>query len=239
MRVGDLVPDPDVVRDVVRLGVPTALEQSGTALAFVVLTAMVSTFPPAVVGAYGLGNRLVSLIFLPAMGLSQAINTVVGQNLGARRPDRAWRAVRTALYAVVAVMVPVSLLAAAFPEPVVGAFLPSDAPDAAATVAYASTYLRTAAVMFAFTGVFEVGRGAFRGAGRTTTALALSLVALWGVRVPATYLLAFEYGWGTSGIWLAVVAGDVVGALVVLAWLLRGTWTEAVVETPTVAPTDD
>ncbi|ESP87457.1 MATE family efflux transporter [Candidatus Halobonum tyrrellensis] len=239
VRLGDLVPELDIVRDVVRLGVPTGLEQSGTAFAFVVLTAMVSTFPPAVVGAYGLGNRMVSLVFLPAMGLSQAVNTVVGQNLGARRDDRAWRAVRAALTAVVAVMIPVSLFAAAFPGPIVEVFLPAEGADAAATVGYASTYLRTAAVMFAFTGVFEVGRGAFRGAGRTTTALVFSLIALWGVRVPVTYLLAFEYGWGTTGIWWAVVAGDVVGAVLVLGWLLHGTWTKTVVDGPRGAPTDD
>jgi Na+-driven multidrug efflux pump len=93
--------------------------------------------------------------------------------------------------------------------------------------------------MFAFTGVFEVGRGAFRGAGRTTTALALALLALWGVRVPATYLLAFQGGWGTTGIWWSVVLGDVVGAAAVVAWLLRGTWTSAVVDPGVTATTDD
>ncbi len=239
VRPPDLVPDLGIVRDVVKLGTPSALEQSGTAFAFVVLTAMVATFPPAVVAAYGLGNRLISLVFLPAMGLSQAVNTVVGQNLGAERADRAWRAVRAALSVVVVVMLPVTLFASLFPEVIVTVFLPPDAPDAGTTIEFAATYLRTAALMFAFTGVFEVGRGAFRGAGRTTTALVFSLIALWGVRVPATYYLVFEGGWGTTGIWWAVVFGDVVGAVIVVAWLLRGTWTTAVVDTGGGAPTDD
>ncbi|WP_435144066.1 MATE family efflux transporter [Halobaculum sp. P14] len=239
VRVGDLVPDLDIVRDVVKLGVPSALEQSSTSFAFVVLTAMVSTFPPAIVAAYGLGNRLISLAFLPAMGLSQAVNTVVGQNLGAHKPDRAWRAVRAALTVAVAVMIPVSLLTWLFPTAIVSVFLPPDAPDAATTVGYATSYLGVAAVMFAFTGVFEIGRGALRGAGRTTSALAFAFLGLWGVRVPATYLLVFEYGWGTTGIWWAVVAGDVVGAVAVLAWLLHGTWTTSIVDPAEHAPTDD
>ncbi|WP_246308060.1 MATE family efflux transporter [Halorarum salinum] len=239
VRPWDLLPDLGIVGDVVKLGVPSALEQSGTALAFVVLTSMVATFPPGIVAAYGLGNRLISLVFLPAMGLSQATNTVVGQNLGAERADRAWRAVRASLSVIVGVMIPVSLFAAAFPGVIVEVFLPPDAPDAGETIGYATTYLRTAAIMFAFTGAFEVGRGALRGAGRTTTALAFSLIALWGVRVPATYLLVFEYGWGTTGIWWAVVFGDVVGATVVLAWLLRGTWASAVVDTGETAAVDD
>ncbi len=63
-----------------------------TALALVVMTAIVVTFPPAVVAAYGLGNRLISLAFLPAMGMGQAMDSIVGQNLGADRPERAERA---------------------------------------------------------------------------------------------------------------------------------------------------
>jgi len=58
----------------------------------ITLTAMVVTFSPPVVAAYGLGNRLISLVFLPAMGLGRAIDTMVGQNLGANRADRAARA---------------------------------------------------------------------------------------------------------------------------------------------------
>jgi len=68
-----------------------------TALALVAMTAIVVTFPPAVVvAAYGLGNRLISLAFLPALGLGQATDSIVGQNLGAGNPDRAARAVRIA-----------------------------------------------------------------------------------------------------------------------------------------------
>lgn len=211
----------------------------GVSLAFVVLTALVAMFPPAVVAAYGLGNRLISLVFLPAMGLSQAVNTVVGQNLGAQKPDRAWRAVRAALAVVTAVMIPVALATAAFPEPIVRVFLPTGTPEAVETVAYASTYLRIASVMFVFLGVFEVALGTFRGAGQTSTALALSVVAVWVVRVPFTYAAVFVYDLGTTGIWWAVVAGDVVGAIVALAWLYRRSWTEAVVEPPAGVPADD
>lgn len=239
IRPRDLVPRPRIVKRVLRLGVPSALEQSGVSLAFVVLTALVATFPPAVVAAYGLGNRLISLVFLPAMGLAQAVNTVVGQNLGAEKPDRAWRAVRAALGVVAAVMLPVAALAAAFPQPIVQVFLPPGSPDAGETIAYASTYLRVASVMFVFTGIFEVSRGTFRGAGRTTTALALSLVAVWLVRVPVTYAAVFVFDVGTPGIWWAVVAGDVAGAVVALAWLYHGSWTSAVVDPRSGVPADD
>jgi Na+-driven multidrug efflux pump len=97
--------------------VPSALEQSASSLAMIVLTAMVATFPPAVVAAYGLGNRLSSLVFLPAMGLGQATNTVVGQNLGAGKAERAERAVWLATKLVSAVLLGVAVLAALSPSP--------------------------------------------------------------------------------------------------------------------------
>ncbi|WP_101295758.1 MATE family efflux transporter [Halegenticoccus soli] len=230
IRAKHLVPDPSRIADIVRLGVPSALEQSSSSLAMIVMTGMVATFPPAVVAAYGLGNRLISLVFLPAMGLAQAVDTVVGQNLGADRPDRAERASRLAMGLVAAVMVPVTLVAVLAPGPIVGVFLTSGTGRAAETVAHGSDYLRVAAAMFVFMGVLQVALGTFRGAGNTKTALAFSLVTLWIGRLPATYYLVFVEGWGPTGIWISVALGDVVGAVAAVAWLSRGTWKERIVD---------
>ncbi|SEO43581.1 putative efflux protein, MATE family [Halogranum amylolyticum] len=235
IAAADLVPRLDDVRDIVRLGVPSALEQSTSSMAMILLTGMVATFPPAVVAAYGLGNRLISLAFLPAMGMSQAIDTVVGQNLGAGRPDRAQRASYLAMKLVAGVMVGVAVVAWLFPEPIVGVFISTDTAQAAATIAHASDYLRTVAVMFAFMGVLQVALGTFRGAGNTRTALAFSLVTLWVGRLPATYYLVFVEGWGPTGVWVAVAVGDVVGCLAAVAWLSRGTWKESIVDDDTAA----
>lgn len=222
--LADLKPDLPVVRELVRLGVPSAVEQSTSALAMVVLTAMIAAFPPAVVTAYGIGNRLSSLVFLPALGLGQATNTMVGQNLGAREPERAEKAVHVAGGLVVGSMVCVAAVAAAFPSAVVAPFLTAGTDGAAATLAYASDYLRVMSVMFVFTGLLQVVLGAFRGAGNTRTSMAFSLVTLWVVRVPATAVLAFALGWGATGLWWAVALGDVLGCSAAALWFLRGTW---------------
>ncbi|WP_089694289.1 MATE family efflux transporter [Halogranum gelatinilyticum] len=226
----DLRPQLDDVRDIVRLGVPSALEQSSSSMAMIILTGMVATFPPAVVAAYGLGNRLVSLAFLPAMGMGQAIDTVVGQNLGAGKPDRAQRASYLSMQLVAVVMFVLALVAWVFSEPIVGVFLSTDTAQAAATIGHASDYLRIVAVMFVFMGVLQVALGTFRGAGNTRTALVFSLVTLWVGRVPATYYLVFVEGWGPTGIWIAVAIGDVIGCIAAVAWLSRGTWKESIVD---------
>ncbi|QCS43447.1 MATE family efflux transporter [Natrinema versiforme] len=230
IRPSHLRPRREYVAKITRLGIPTALEQSMTALALVAMTAMVVTFPPAVVAAYGLGNRLISLAFLPALGMGQATDTIVGQNLGAGEPDRAARAVRLAAGVIGSVMFAAGVLAALFPEPFVSVFVTADAAGTQATIDYGVTYLRFAAVGFAFMGVLQVIQGAFRGAGNTKTALAFAVLGLWIVRVPVTYYLIFVAGWGPTGIWTGVVIGDIAGAIAAVAWFSRGTWKGTLVD---------
>ena len=228
--LGHLRPELDTVRDIVRLGVPTATEQSMSALAMLTLTAMVVTFAPPVVSAYGLGNRLISLVFLPAMGLGRATNTMVGQNLGARKEERAERAVWLAATVGAGVMLAVAVIAAVFPDPIVGVFMATGTPEAAETIRYGAEYLRVRSVEFAFIGVLQVVLGAFRGAGNTKTAMGFSFVALWIGRVPVVYYLAFVAGWGPMGVWVGMALGNVVGAIAATLWFTRGTWKEAIVD---------
>ena len=226
-----LRPDVGVIEDVFRLGLPSSVEQTTSALAMITLTAMVVTFSPPVVAAYGLGNRLISLVFLPAMGLGRAIDTMVGQNLGANRADRAARAVTLAATTGAGVMVLVAVVAVTFTEPIVAAFL-GDVPDAPATIAYAVEYVRIRSVEFAFIGVTQVILGAFRGAGNTTTAMIISMLTLWVGRVGSVGYLVFVAGWGVTGIWVGMAVGNVLGAIVGVAWFARGTWTERYIDDP-------
>ncbi len=230
IRLEHLRPRFEYVSEITRLGVPTALEQSMSSLAMIAMTAMVATFPPAVVAAYGLGNRLISLAFLPAMGMGQATDTIVGQNLGAGKPERAEKATWVASGVVAVIMLGAGLIAFAFPEPIVGVFMTSGEAGTAETIHYGSIYLQIAAAMFVFMGVLQVVLGAFRGAGNTKTALVFSVVTLWIARVPVSYYLIFVADWGTTGIWIGVVAGDVVGAIAAIAYFTRGTWKEAIID---------
>jgi putative MATE family efflux protein len=229
VSVADFRPKLEYVAQIVRIGVPSAVEQSATALGFITLTVMVISFAPEVVAAYGLGNRLTSLIFLPALGLGRATNTIVGQNLGARKPERAERAVYLAASVGAGVMVVAGVVAYLLAEPIVSVFVGTTGADAEATVRFSVEYVRIRAIEFGFIGVLQVVLGAYRGAGNTKTALAFSLVALWLGRVPIVYLLSFEYGFAETGIWIGMAAGQIIGAILAAAWFTRGTWKESVI----------
>jgi putative MATE family efflux protein len=231
VTLGHLAPDLDFIRDIFRLGLPSSVEQTTSALAMITLTAMIVTFSPPVVAAYGLGNRLISLVFLPAMGLGRAIDTMVGQNLGANRADRAGRAVKFAAGTGAGVMFLVAVVAVTFTEPIVGAFL-GDVPDAPATISYAVEYVRIRSVEFAFIGVSQVILGAFRGAGNTKTAMVISILTLWVGRVASVAYLVFVAGWGETGVWVGMALGNVLGAAIGVAWFSRGTWTDRYIDDP-------
>jgi putative MATE family efflux protein len=241
LRVEYLRTDRESVRKIVDIGAPSALEQSTSALAMLTLTAMVVTFATPVVAAYGLGNRLISLVFLPAMGLGRATNTMVGQNLGASRADRAERAVRLAASVGAGVMLVVAVVAYLFADPIVSVFMATGTADAAETVRHGVEYLRIRTVEFAFIGVLQVVLGAYRGAGNTRTALAFSLMALWVGRVPTVAYLVFVADWGPTGLWVGMALGNVVGAVGAVAWFLRGTWKSTVVDdrSPGVTTAED
>ncbi len=230
IELSQFYPDLSMVSRIVRVGTPSAAEQSTTALAMITLTAMVASFPPAVVGAFGLGNRLISLVFLPAMGLGRATNTMVGQNLGAANEDRAERAVWLAAKFAAAVLFGVAVVAAVFPAPIVSVFLAPGSENAAEIVDFGTTYLRIRSVEFIFVGILQVMLGAFRGAGNTKTAMVMSMVALWIGRVPTVYLFAFTLGWGATGIWVGMALGNILGAIAAALWFTRGTWKETIVD---------
>ena len=232
-----LVPDLDIIEKIVRVGVPSATEQSMSALAMITLTAIVASFPPAVVAAFGLGNRLISLVFLPAIGLGRATNTMVGQNLGADKVDRAARSVRIAAIAASTFLIGVAVLAALFPEPIIAVFMRGDTTTGAETIRLGADYMRIRAIEFGFIGVMQVLLGAFRGAGNTKTAMTISIITLWVGRVPAVYYLAFIAGWGATGIWVGMALGHILGAIVAAAWFARGTWKEAIIEGEVGEPT--
>ena len=231
VSVSHLAPDLGFIEDIFRLGLPSSVEQTTSALAMITLTAMIVTFSPPVVAAYGLGNRLISLVFLPAMGLGRAIDTMVGQNLGANRADRAARSVKLAASTGAGVMFLVAVVAVTFTEPIVGAFL-GDVPDGPATVAYAVEYVQIRSVEFAFIGVSQVILGAFRGAGNTKTAMVISILTLWVGRVASVGYLVFIAGWGETGIWVGMALGNILGATVAVAWFARGTWTDRYIDDP-------
>ncbi|ELZ82642.1 putative efflux protein, MATE family [Haloferax elongans ATCC BAA-1513] len=239
----DLIPERETVEKIVRIGAPSSIEQSTRALGVTALTALVAyaavnaggVDTETAVAAFGIGNRLNSLVFLPAIGLAQGTSTVVGQNLGADQADRAERAVFWAVGIIVGALVFVSTIAYFFAEPIVAVFIPGEE----TVISIGVDYLRIIGPTFLFLGAFNIVNGGFRGSGSTRTAMIFSLISLWVLRIPASFVLVEFFSMGPTGVWYGIAFSNVAAALLALAWFTRGTWKESVVDTGPPIPSDD
>ncbi|WP_254859711.1 MATE family efflux transporter [Natronomonas gomsonensis] len=236
LSLSDFKLDPTMVKRIVSLGAPSSVEQSTRALGITVLTALVAFAGDDAVAALGIGNRLNSLVFLPALGLARGTETVVGQNLGTDQAERAKRAVGYSSGIVAVVLALAGAVAYLFAEPITAVFIPG-APD---VIAIGGDYLRIIGPTFLFIGVFQVVQGAFRGSGSTRTAMVFAILSLWVFRLPPAYVFMEWLGMGATGVWYAIALSNVLAMLATVLWFLRGTWAESVIgEARESVPTGD
>jgi len=238
LRLPDLVPDPAILRRLVAIGYPATIDGWARSFAAVVMAAFVTPFGTAAIAAYGIGVRLMSVTWSVAGAVGQATATGVGQNLGAETPDRAARVTWVATAGTMAFLGAAAALCLVFPEFILGVFV--DDPE---VIAEGVVFLSIIAPFWAFFGATMVIQGAFRGAGQTKVAMALSFLSRWIFRVPVAIVLAFStvvvpgttvavptLGVGVEGIWAAFSVGAFLSFLVAVFWFRLGNWTEAVID---------
>jgi Na+-driven multidrug efflux pump len=190
----------------------------GTA-SYIGLVRIVSTFGSAALAGYTIAIRLVIFCLLPSWGLSNAAATMVGQSLGAGKPDRAERAVWIAGGYNMLVLGAVGVLFIIFANQIVGLF--THDPTAAPTGALA---LRTMSYGFLFYALGMVLTQSFNGAGDTWTPTWINLACFWLWEIPLAYFLARVAGFGPFGVFLAITVGYSTLALVSAVLFRRGRW---------------
>ncbi len=238
LYIRDLLPDPTILKKLVGIGYPATIDGWARSFAAVAMAAFVTPFGTAAIAAYGIGVRLMSVTWSIAGAVGQAAATGVGQNLGAQTPDRAGRVTWIATAATMGMLAVAGAICVLFPEFLMGLF--DDNPE---TVAEGRTFLWVVAPFWAFFGGTMVIQGAFRGAGQTKVAMALSFLARWVFRIPVAIVLAFSltvtipfvgevttFGIGVVGIWAAFSIGAFLTFLVAAFWFRLGRWTEAVID---------
>ena len=219
VRPADLRPDRDAWRRLLSIGFPLATGQAVAALGFTVLQGVVNGFGVAVVAAFGVANRIIGIFNMPAIGLSRATASLVGQELGADSTDGARKAVSVSVSAMLAFIVPAMTLTFFFGNSVVRFFV--DDPEVA--VHGASLFRIVSVSVVPFT-LFTVINGAFQGGGVTRPIMVLNIVRLWGLRVPLAMLLAWRVGLGPDGIWYAMFISNIVTATAGFLMLRSGMW---------------
>ena len=185
---------------------------------------IVASFGSAAVAANTLAIKIVMFAILPSWGMSNAAATLVGQNLGARKPERAERAVwRTGFYNML-FLGGVGLICICFAGPIIRIFTAD--PQVVPLAATCLRYLSYGYISYAY-GMVVVQ--SFNGAGDTMTPTILNLICFWLCEIPLAWVLAFVANMGARGPFLAVVVSDTLLAMLGILWFRRGTWKQRVV----------
>jgi putative MATE family efflux protein len=183
------------------------------------LIRILSGFGSAALAGYTIGIRIIIFALLPSWGLSNAAATLVGQNLGAGKPDRAERAVWQAGFYNMVFLGVIGLLFVLFAEPVIMSFTQEQQ-----VVEYGVGCLRTVSFGFLFYAYGMVLSQAFNGAGAVWTPTFINLFCFWAFQLPLAYTLAHLLHWGPAGVFTAITIAWSTYAVVSATIFKRGRW---------------
>jgi putative MATE family efflux protein len=219
IRRTDLVIVPRVIASLVRVSTTGVLQFLIAHTSWIALVRIISTFGSGALAGYTVGIRIFIFAILPSWGLSGAAATMVGQNLGARKPKRAERAVYLtgfynmlflAVVAAVFITIPEAIVAVFTSDPAVMPF----AVDCLRIIAYGN-------LAYAF-GMVMVQ--AFNGAGDTVTPTVINVFGFWLCEIPLAWALAYPARMGVRGVFASIPISELFITLMGLAMFWRGTW---------------
>jgi putative MATE family efflux protein len=211
--------EPATLMAMVRLSGSAILQTLLSTMSWVFLVRIVAVSGSAAVAGYTIAMRIVLFAILPAFGMSNAAATLVGQNLGARRPERAEQAVwRTGFYNML-FLGGLGGLFLLFAEPLIGTFT-----QEAEVARNAVWCLRIVSAGFLFYAYGMVVTQAFNGAGDTLTPMLLNLLCFWVVELPIAWVLSEPLGLGPPGAYLSIAIAFSLLAVLSTAVFRRGRW---------------
>lgn len=199
---------------ILRIGVPAGLQGWARTLASWGYFNLLGLVPGAnaAQAALSVGLRIEALAYMPGVAFGAAATSMVGQNLGARMPERAERGAWAAAWQAVWVMGAVGLIFVLFGRPIAGFFTHDPS-----VLRFTALYLRINGVSEPFFAFAMVLTGALQGAGETRRPSIVTVAVLWFVRLPLTYYLAITLRLATTGAWIAMSASSILLGFATLA----------------------
>lgn len=231
LQVRDLRPRLSKVLPILRVGLPNVLDQASTSFGFVVMMGLVAGFGTTVVAAYTVGNRIINLINVVSWGAGSALVAMIGQNLGAEQYARAERVARQGIVATFSALIGLYGLSLLLRRPMFSLFIADPA-----VIQEGVWYIMIFGISIPFFGLFDAAAAVFRGSGHTVPPMFMAILRLWGLRVPLSWLLGHQLGFGTTGMWVGMTLSNVLAGIGMYLWMRRGTWKFRIIEAIPASP---
>jgi len=216
--------DWPLIKRILQIGFPGSLQMMLRSASNIIMMGIVTGFGTFAVAAFGIGIRVDMLVLMPGFGLAAATATLVGQNLGAKKPERAVKSAWLALFYYVAFMFTVAVLFYVFAKPIYLAFN-----DHVEVLEIGRGYLRTLVFSYPFLAVSIILLRALGGAGETVMPMLITGLTLFGLAVPLSYIFPRIWEVGVQGVWLAIVVSNLASAALATLIFVRGKWQHKVV----------
>jgi Na+-driven multidrug efflux pump len=221
INLRELRPDFPLMARIVRIALPSTIQMTLRSSSRLVIVGLVGYYGTYATAGYGVANRMLLIALIPGFGLGNAAGTLVGQNLGARNPDRAEKSAWWVTAYAAGYMATVAVVLFVFARPLVSLFDPTPA-----VVEFGTDCLRVVAPALVASAVGVVLARGFDGAGNTVPAMMINLVSLWLTEIPVAFGLSRWLGLGASGVWWGRAAANLTNGLLFAGWFKRGRWKE-------------
>jgi putative MATE family efflux protein len=215
----DLVLNVKVMVNLIRVSLGGIAQFLIGTSSWVFLMRIMSEFGSEVLAGYTIAIRVMMFTLMPSWGMSNAAATLVGQNLGAKQPDRAeisvWKTGKYNAYFMGAV----SLVYLIFAKSIISWFNATPS-----VVENGALCLQVIALGYVFYAYGMVVSQAFNGAGDTKTPTKINLISFWLFQLPLAYVAALVLGWGAKGVFIAITLAEVLLAIMAMVWFKKGNW---------------
>jgi putative MATE family efflux protein len=214
--------DFPLMKSLIKIAWPATFQFVIASGSWIVLSQLVATTGGEHASAgYQIAIRNLVFFILPAWGLSNAAATLVGQNLGAKQPDRAEQSVYLTTKYNAIFMTGVMLLFIFFANPIISIFthVPED-------LKYGAQSLQIMGAGFIFYGIGMVMIQSLNGAGDTKTPTRINLLSFWAFQIPLAYLLVKVFKMGVVGVFIAIPVAETFLALAAWYYFKKGKWKE-------------
>src|SRR5215468_6920796 len=221
VRFNRMWPDFGLMKHLLRISLGGMFQFLVATAAWMGLMSIVGLFGAAAQAGYTIAVRIILVTLLPSWGMSNAAATLVGQNLGAKKPERAEKSVWLAGHSNAVFLIGVAVVFIFLPEFLIRVFTPDQT-----VIPHGVDALRYISYGYVFYGYGMVMAAAFNGAGDTYTQTIMNLICFWLIQIPLAYTLARWTELGPTGVFLAITIAESVLAVIAMLVFRRGKWKE-------------
>ncbi|MGI5858781.1 MAG: MATE family efflux transporter [Tepidanaerobacteraceae bacterium] len=225
IKFKDIKYDSYLTKQIIKIGLPAGMQQTVVALGATVVMSIVNTFGETIIASFGAAKKIDSFSFMPSMSIGLATSSLTAQNIGAGKFERVKEVARWSAIMAITISVIVTAVVISFPKALLSMFTsdPDILREGAVILRILAIYYVPFALMWVFSGII-------RGAGDTLITMLISILSLWGIRLPLALYLSKYTTLGSKGIWIAMVISTNITLIMNIIYFVKGRWRRSLAE---------